>query len=126
MTDAPRTRTMPTTFARLEAANKRLTEENKALREKSELLEDGMSPHLAEVAETDTHFILLGTPGSHNCDEMGCGSVGHHVLMRVHKSELPSVEALLEWSQEAYRWLGSYCSFSECYKNAPDSVKGGE
>lgn len=31
MTDAPRTRTMPTTFARLEAANKRLTEENKAL-----------------------------------------------------------------------------------------------
>lgn len=129
-------RTMPTTFARQEQTIKQLQAENKMFREKFSLLEDGMSPHLAEVAETDTHFILLGTPGVHNCDEMGCGSVGHHVLMRVHKSEMPSVYALLAWSQAAYTRLQSLMSIgvsmtpdavtAKLLKDAPEAVKGGD
>jgi hypothetical protein len=129
-------RTMPHTFARQEQEIKRLQAENKMFREKFALLEDGMSPHLAEVAETDTHFILLGTPGGHNCDEMGCGSVGHHVLLRVHKSEIPNMDALLEWSKAAYTRLSSLMTIGvsmtpdavtkRLLENAPESVKGGE
>ncbi len=130
----PRPRTMPTTFARQEQTIKRLQAENKALREELTLLEDEMSPHLAEVAETDTHFILLGTPGSHNCDEMGCGSVGHHVLFRVHKSEIGQYDDLLIWSQAAYTRLQALMSIGvsltpdavtkQLLEDAPEAVKG--
>lgn len=35
----------------------------------------------SEVYVKDDLIVMLGTPGdNHNCDEMGCGSAGMHIV----------------------------------------------
>lgn len=45
-----------------------------------------------EAYETEKEIIVLGRPkpddDSHNCDALGCGSVGPHVLYRFLKPEV--------------------------------------
>ena len=100
-----------------EAKVEELTKERDEALKQLEAIENELQT-VDEIAETPTHFVLLGTPGAHDCDQMGCGY--SHVLFRVEKKALPGWVALLAWSQTAYKRLGGLMTIG--VSMTPDAV----
>lgn len=80
--------------------------ESEAAREKAEALHLGRTPDGTRLAYLHGGEVIVpGWPtegDGHSCDEMGCGSVGQHVVRRV---DIDALRAELERAREALRNL---------------------